>query len=159
MLLDSELTCKIADFGLSRDMDGLEYYTLHRMAIPVRWSAPEVVNEHKFYKTSDVWSFGILAMEIYTDGEEPYTGWANQRICLEVSAGYRMPCPKGCPEPAYDALIRPCWAHDPTARPSFEDLAQRIVSVFPELAAVMRTSGSSSSNPVPVRRQVKCMNI
>lgn len=29
-------------------------------AIPVRWSAPESLEEHKFSQKSDVWSYGIL---------------------------------------------------------------------------------------------------
>ena len=148
VLLDSELRCKIADFGLSRDMDGKQYYTMHRMAIPLRWSAPEVVNDSKFYKASDVWSFGILAMEIYTNGADPYQGWSNQRVTVEISCGYRLPCPMACPAHVYDTLILPCWAHEPADRPSFEDLAQGVSNVFPEHGCARTGSVSSGSRRV-----------
>lgn len=37
-------------------------------AIPVRWSAPEVVEFRKFSSKSDVWSFGMVLYELFTQG-------------------------------------------------------------------------------------------
>lgn len=39
---------------------------------PVKWTAPEAINENKFTIKSDVWSFGILLYEIVTFGQTPY---------------------------------------------------------------------------------------
>ena len=37
-------TSKIADFGMSRDLDDHQYYITSGGKIPVKWTAPEVSN-------------------------------------------------------------------------------------------------------------------
>ena len=45
VLVAADMTCKVSDFGLFRDH---VYYQMHRKKIvPVRWSAPEVLNLEK----------------------------------------------------------------------------------------------------------------
>ena len=34
--------CKVADFGLSRDLSNEEYYISQGGVVPVKWTAPEV---------------------------------------------------------------------------------------------------------------------
>lgn len=45
VLVDASLTCKIADFGLSRGVDNSvdQEYTTNGGKIPVRWTAPEAI--------------------------------------------------------------------------------------------------------------------
>ena len=38
----------------------------------VKWTAPEAMFKNKFSIKSDVWSFGILMMEVITNGGKPY---------------------------------------------------------------------------------------
>lgn len=42
--------------------------------IPLLWAAPEVVDRRKYTIKSDVWSFGILMVELFLYGERPYDG-------------------------------------------------------------------------------------
>jgi len=39
---------------------------------PVKWTAPEAIDNGKYTIKSDVWSFGILLYEIMTFGQTPY---------------------------------------------------------------------------------------
>ena len=73
VLVNSQLVCKIADFGLSREIlqsnvDGA--YTTRGGKIPVRWTAPEAIAFRKFTSASDVWSFGIVMWEVSAWKEE-----------------------------------------------------------------------------------------
>lgn len=62
-------SCVIADFGLSCPMAlTSDYYKSKAGRIPVRWSAPESIFFKRFSVKSDVWSYGILIQEIFTDG-------------------------------------------------------------------------------------------
>lgn len=67
VLVDDRLTCKIADFGLSRWLSGgygeQEYTTKNGGKIPIRWTAPEAINFYKYTAASDVWSFGVVVWE------------------------------------------------------------------------------------------------
>ncbi len=40
--------------------------------LPLRWKAPEVLQERRYSTASDVWSFGIVMYEMLTYGCHPY---------------------------------------------------------------------------------------
>lgn len=134
VLVDSSMTAKIADFGLSRgihesdhseDEAGAGYYYRSQSGVfPVRWSAPESMESLRFTSASDCWSFGILLFEIISDGQKPYPYLkTNDLVISAVSRGKRMPRHPECDDHLYEALLL-CWRSDPADRPSFDDLAK-----------------------------------
>ncbi|EDQ85118.1 uncharacterized protein MONBRDRAFT_29610 [Monosiga brevicollis MX1] len=126
VLLSSELRGKIADLGLTRQAEAdSEYYTSKGGAVPVRWSAPEALEEHKFSQASDVWSWGILLYEIETKAALPYDGMSNQKVWINVAAGYRLEKPTQTPAALY-ALMRDCWAEETRSRPGFCEVVNRL---------------------------------
>ena len=120
VLVSSERRAKIADFGMSRETVNSEYYRSKGGQLPIRWTAPEALEEQKFSEKSDVWSYGVLLHEIWTKAELPYKEMDNRRVWVEVLAGYRLPCPPGCPQEVH-AIMMQCW-QDPHERPTFETL-------------------------------------
>jgi hypothetical protein len=62
LLLHSSLPPYPLNFltGMSRDTADSEYYQSKSGQIPVRWSAPESLEQQKFSERTDVWSFGVL---------------------------------------------------------------------------------------------------
>lgn len=126
VLLDQELRCKIADFGLSRGVrsEGSSIepeYTTNGGKIPVRWTAPEAITHRKFTPSSDVWSFGVVIWEVCSFGERPYWDWTNQKVISEVMIGYRLPPPMDCPMGLY-RVAQWCWKMERHERPTFTQL-------------------------------------
>eukprot|EP00043_Microstomoeca_roanoka_P012816 m.124683 g.124683 ORF g.124683 m.124683 type:complete len:1648 (+) comp15598_c3_seq1:166-5109(+) len=141
VLLSSEWRGRIADFGMSRESEAESaYYHSRGGAVPVRWSAPEALEHHKFSEKSDVWSFGILCHEMYTKAELPYSGWSNQKVWVSVMDGYRLPQANSCPDFVY-AMMMQCWATVASNRPTFST----IVTAFNERLADI----PNSQNDVP----------
>uniref|UniRef100_A0A8R1HMP4 receptor protein-tyrosine kinase n=1 Tax=Caenorhabditis japonica TaxID=281687 RepID=A0A8R1HMP4_CAEJA len=125
VLIDTELRCKIADFGLSRGVrseGSVEpEYTTNGGKIPVRWTAPEAITHRKFTPSSDVWSFGVVIWEVCSFGERPYWDWTNQKVISEVMIGYRLPPPMDCPMGVY-RIAQWCWKMERHERPTFTQL-------------------------------------
>ena len=68
-LVGENLTVKISDFGLSRDIYAADYYRMQtKSLVPIRWMPPESIFFGKFTTESDIWSFGIIMWEIYSYG-------------------------------------------------------------------------------------------
>ena len=125
VLLDGNGVAKIADFGMSRQAVGKEYYLSSKGGhLPIRWTAPECLEDYRFSEQSDVWSFGILLHELWTKAELPYKGWRNEKVWVQVLGGYRLPCPPGCPIRIH-ILMLSCW-NEPGDRPAFSSICQTI---------------------------------
>uniref|UniRef100_A0A9J2PLY1 receptor protein-tyrosine kinase n=1 Tax=Ascaris lumbricoides TaxID=6252 RepID=A0A9J2PLY1_ASCLU len=127
VLVDSKLCCKIADFGLSRGLEGSveQEYTTNGGKIPVRWTAPEAITHRKFTAASDVWSFGVVMWEVCSFGERPYWEWTNQKVISEITLGYRLPAPMDTPQSLHDLMMR-CWHIDRHKRPTFAQILQTL---------------------------------
>lgn len=150
VLVNAALVCKIADFGLSREIESategayttrvslfflfplfhysrrsLKFFSLQGGKIPVRWTAPEAIAFRKFTSASDVWSMGIVCWEVMSYGERPYWNWSNQDVIKSIEKGYRLPAPMDCPEAIYQLMLD-CWQKERTHRPTFANLTQTL---------------------------------
>ncbi|XP_068433010.1 ephrin type-A receptor 7 isoform X3 [Clinocottus analis] len=123
ILVNSNLVCKVSDFGLSRviDDDPDAVYTTTGGKIPVRWTAPEAIQYRKFTSASDVWSYGIVMWEVMSYGERPYWDMSNQDVIKAIEEGYRLPAPMDCP-PGLHQLMLDCWQKDRAERPKFDQI-------------------------------------
>ncbi|XP_077151781.1 tyrosine-protein kinase Fgr isoform X2 [Ranitomeya variabilis] len=129
ILVDNNVVCKVADFGLARLIEDNEYTARQGAKFPIKWTAPEAAMYGRFTIKSDVWSFGILVCELLTKGRIPYPGMSNREVLEQVERGYRMPCPSGCPPSLHDLMLQ-CWKGDPEERPTFEYLQSFLEDYF-----------------------------
>eukprot|EP00049_Salpingoeca_infusionum_P025359 m.18780 g.18780 ORF g.18780 m.18780 type:complete len:1662 (-) comp7950_c0_seq1:195-5180(-) len=133
MMLSSDLTVQVGDFGLARDTEESEYYRATSGQIPVRWTAPEALEGSVFSEPTDVWSMGILCHEIWTQAALPYKGMSNREVWAKVTDGYRLPRAEGCSQVTYKLMLS-MWAKDPTARPSFAIIAKSLSAIIEQEA-------------------------
>uniref|UniRef100_A0A8C4DDV3 Ephrin type-B receptor 3 n=1 Tax=Dicentrarchus labrax TaxID=13489 RepID=A0A8C4DDV3_DICLA len=143
ILVNSNLVCKVSDFGLSRFLDDTSadptYTSSLGGKIPIRWTAPEAIAFRKFTSASDVWSYGIVMWEVVSYGERPYWDMSNQDVMTAVEQDYRLPPPMDCPMVLHQLMLE-CWMKERNMRPKFS----RIVSTLDKLlrnASVRRSRG------------------
>ncbi|NWU54335.1 EPHA2 protein, partial [Dromas ardeola] len=130
ILVNSNLVCKVSDFGLSRVLedDPEATYTTSGGKIPIRWTAPEAISYRKFTSASDVWSYGIVMWEVMSYGERPYWELSNHEVMKAINEGFRLPAPLDCPSAIYQLMMQ-CWQQERSRRPKFAD----IVSILDKL--------------------------
>ncbi|XP_053546229.1 ephrin type-A receptor 2 isoform X2 [Bombina bombina] len=130
ILVNSQLVCKVSDFGLSRVLedDPDATYTTSGGKIPIRWTAPEAISYRKFTSASDVWSYGIVMWEVMSYGERPYWEMSNHEVMRVINEGFRLPAPMDCPSAIFQLMMQ-CWQQERNRRPKFTD----IVSILDKL--------------------------
>ena len=120
VLVSSEEVCKVADMGLLREVDEQDLYMAQSaLPLPLRWMAPECMEDLKFSTASDVWSFGVFMWELFHPKEKhPYPEMKNMQLKLKVPMGYTMEPPEDAP-PIVKRIMKECWKLESDKRPSF----------------------------------------
>ncbi|XP_076461988.1 fibroblast growth factor receptor 2-like [Babylonia areolata] len=124
VLVAEEYVLKIADFGLTRNLQQFDYYRKTTDGrLPVKWMAPEALFDRKYTSKSDVWSYGVLLWEIFTLGGNPYPSVPVEELFNLLRNGHRMKKPPYASSEMY-GMMHSCWQEDPNDRPSFSRLVQ-----------------------------------
>eukprot|EP01097_Dermamoeba_algensis_P003207 TRINITY_DN2285_c0_g1_i3.p1 TRINITY_DN2285_c0_g1~~TRINITY_DN2285_c0_g1_i3.p1 ORF type:complete len:147 (+),score=28.89 TRINITY_DN2285_c0_g1_i3:125-565(+) len=119
LLLDSNGMIKVADFGLARvRIDSGNMTT--KVGTPL-YMAPELIRGEQYTESVDVYSFGIILWEMFTN-ITPFKGMDPLNVCLGVAyQGLRPVIPSNCPLPL-SHLITSCWNSAAELRPSFDSI-------------------------------------
>ncbi|XP_045482514.1 insulin-like receptor isoform X2 [Harmonia axyridis] len=154
-MVSENLVVKIGDFGMTRDIYETDYYRKGTKGLlPVRWMAPESLKDGVFTSSSDVWSYGVVLWEMATLASQPYQGLSNDQVLRYVIDGGVMERPENCPDKLY-TLMRFCWQHKASARPSFLKLCSLLLEDaspgFAEVSFYHSSAGleARTSRPTP----------
>ncbi|KAM9357933.1 ephrin type-B receptor 3b isoform 1-T1 [Symphorus nematophorus] len=151
ILVNSNLVCKVSDFGLSRfledDPTDPTYTSSLGGKIPIRWTAPEAIAYRKFTSASDVWSYGIVMWEVMSYGERPYWDMSNQDVINAVEQDYRLPPPMDCPT-ALHQLMLDCWVKERNLRPKFTQIVATLDKLIRNAASLKVVTNSTQSTGV-----------
>jgi len=134
-LVSQSFDVKVGDFGLTRKTYAKEYYRMTASSpLPIKWMAPESLNDGLFTTGSDLWAFGIVLYEIATFGRLPYPGLENMEVAeLVMNEDYRMDEPRGCP-PGFYKIMTECWEEDAEDRGTFEDKCSALIEISKRLS-------------------------
>lgn len=107
----------------------LQVATLTRQPSP-RWLAPELMDQSVTPNTkSDVWSFGMLILEVCT-GDVPFAPWKrNEQVMYQVSVNGLRPARPENNDWVTDGvweLMQQCW-REPDARPAIMEVHERLL--------------------------------
>ena len=132
VFFDAHGTAKVADMGLARVLaPGTQAAELTGETGTYSYMSPEMVRHEPYDTRSDVWSFGVLALEVLTQ-RRPYAGshLTPVQIAIGVSEGALFPqLPADLPEPLADLLLV-CFSPDPAERPPFGLLVTQLAAIL-----------------------------
>ncbi|KAF9262815.1 hypothetical protein L218DRAFT_959960 [Marasmius fiardii PR-910] len=150
ILVDEVRTCRLADFGLSREAPGTTMIeTSTGMKGSLRWMAPEMLKPSSTRESNedrsprDVYAYACTILEIMT-GKPPFSELHDIAVITEVLFNRGRPArPTGvlwCPDDVW-ALVEKCWDEDHHKRP-------RATYVHSYLTGLIRPDkGSGADSP------------
>ncbi|XP_067408150.1 serine/threonine-protein kinase LMTK3 [Emydura macquarii macquarii] len=142
-LLTSDLTVRLGDYGLSHNNYKEDYYiTPDRLWIPLRWVAPELLDEvHGTLvvvdqsKESNVWSLGVTIWELFEFGSQPYQHLSDEEVLAFVIKEQQMKLAKPrlkLPHSDYwYEVMQSCWL-PASQRPTLEELHLQLTYLLTE---------------------------
>ncbi|XP_053690254.1 tyrosine-protein kinase-like otk [Sabethes cyaneus] len=126
-IISSDFSAKISLPALSRDKYSKEYFKFKNQLLPVRWMAPECLQDDDFSIKSDIFSFAVLVWELFTQATElPFKDLSEEEYVTQAQAGkLEWKVAENTPE-ALHKILTTCWSVNPKERPSFSQLVVAI---------------------------------
>lgn len=133
---------RICDFGTACDVHTI----MSNAKGTVAWMAPEVITTTDYNEKCDVYSFGVIMWEIIMR-RVPFKKMSQFQIMRAVSdQKFRPPLVDSIPT-SIRTLIQLCWAHEPTCRPSFNNLLSLLNKVWDSLTGDFVSPGVQDNLP------------
>ncbi|KAF9643883.1 kinase-like protein [Thelephora ganbajun] len=133
ILVDNPVRARIADFGISivtRNDNSLRPATDQSMIFTLRWAAPEVLQGGNPSKKSDVYSFAMVMIEVFT-GAFPFNGRELPVTAAAIIGGERPPLVGHATfTPNLQELTQNCWRQDADERPEMSEIAQVLANII-----------------------------
>ncbi|KAL1691396.1 kinase-like domain-containing protein [Schizophyllum commune] len=125
ILVDDMGHARIADFGMAKIVASVTgenaSYTLSK-GLNGRWIAPELIRGQEAREASDVWSFGMVVLELMTE-KQPYAEQKNGfAVIVDISTGKHPRRPEVITDGMW-AILQRCWAFEPQDRPAMGEVA------------------------------------
>ncbi|KAL3748220.1 hypothetical protein ACJRO7_009453 [Eucalyptus globulus] len=138
VLLDEDLTAKIADFGLARCLDPEKSHLSTGIAGTLGYMAPEYVVRGQLTEKADVYSFGVLVLEILSGRKNSVFGQVSGSVLQSVWKQYKSNGLAECIDPVLKgtfpvsealnvlqiALL--CTQASPDLRPSMSEVVEML---------------------------------
>lgn len=118
ILLNSDGEIKLADLGFSVQLTQ-ERQLRHTLAGTPCWIAPEIVRHSTYDTKADIWSLGVLLIELI-EGEPPFLRYKQNQIfskILQNEIGLKNPA-----DPELTRILDYCLQAEPEARKSADEI-------------------------------------
>lgn len=156
ILISSGWDSKLADFGLSRNIDNIENNTF---AGTIQYSAPEILEDNEFSVAADVYSFGICLWEMAAR-DIPYEGTSPMEVLWGVvKEGLRPPLDDITTAKA-EPNVRDTTAnaehprHPPQIHEGSKDIEQRDKKIDARIEAAMVVAAGSVQQAKACRQRI-----
>ncbi|XP_067627176.1 tyrosine-protein kinase-like otk [Eurosta solidaginis] len=122
-VISSDFIVKVSYPALSKDKYSREYFKHRNTLLPIRWLAPECIQEDDYTTKTDIFAFGVVVWELFSQATKlPFEELSNEEIIQRSQSGeLQWKCANGTPEGLKEILLS-CWNLNPKERPSFSQL-------------------------------------
>ncbi|GFN90538.1 hepatocyte growth factor receptor [Plakobranchus ocellatus] len=131
-MMDEYSVVKLSDASFSWDLYPNEYmYDESRERhLPIRWMAPESLQDGYYDMRTDVWSFAVLVWELLTRGCLPFHEVTDSAGVSEyILQGYILGRPDTLSIDVYE-LLRICWSPENESRPSIATVSRTLSEIL-----------------------------
>jgi len=115
-------TAKVADFGLSRVLVGMDHGQTESNTGPLKWMAPEALLYKTYSERSDSWAFGCTIIEMLSEGQDPYPELTPVMAASAVMHKNNSPSINEDSPPILAELLENCFQRGPEKRPDFKQI-------------------------------------
>eukprot|EP01095_Lingulamoeba_sp_RSL-Kostka_P011922 TRINITY_DN464_c0_g2_i10.p1 TRINITY_DN464_c0_g2~~TRINITY_DN464_c0_g2_i10.p1 ORF type:complete len:480 (-),score=195.32 TRINITY_DN464_c0_g2_i10:319-1758(-) len=122
ILLGLDGSVKVADFGYAAQLTQKKKQRNTVVGTPY-WMAPELIKGNDYGKKVDIWSTGIMAMEM-AEAEPPYMDFAPLRALFLITTKGIPPLKDKNWSPEFQDFCRQCLITDVNERPGAKELLQ-----------------------------------
>eukprot|EP01122_Echinamoeba_exundans_P003791 TRINITY_DN1384_c0_g2_i1.p1 TRINITY_DN1384_c0_g2~~TRINITY_DN1384_c0_g2_i1.p1 ORF type:complete len:476 (-),score=88.04 TRINITY_DN1384_c0_g2_i1:84-1511(-) len=162
VIVSTDGTPKICDFGYSRIRSSdpgksTDYQTTRKVPMnnSIKWMSPENISEGLFSEKSDVWSWGVTAIEMLL-GRPPYGSVPAHTLPDMLRSGLASPIieiPTTRTPEWLTNLLRACFSQNPASRPSFADIVKVMDEGINSLRSASVSRPLAQSSPSQQRPQ------
>lgn len=106
-IISSDFIVKVSYPALCKDKYSREYFKHRNTLLPIRWLAPECIQEDEYTTKSDIYAFGVVVWELFTQATKmPLEELSNEEVIQRSQAQkLEWQCAEGTPECLKEILV------------------------------------------------------
>ncbi|SPP75635.1 tyrosine-protein kinase-like otk [Drosophila guanche] len=126
-VISSEFIVKVSYPALCKDKYSREYHKHRNALLPVRWMAPECIQEDEYTTKSDIFAYGVVVWELFNQATKlPQEELTSEQVIQRSQAGtLEWTVAEATPDSLKEILLS-CWLANPKERPSFSQLGSAL---------------------------------
>ncbi|RHZ85882.1 hypothetical protein Glove_59g15 [Diversispora epigaea] len=116
----------ITDFGLCKPVTENDPEKIYGV---IPYMAPETLSRGEYTQASDIYSFGMIMLEVLTSYPPYYNISHNENLAMDICKGLKPEIK--CETPRFfKEIIEKCWNFEPLNRPTAEELFSQLLEYF-----------------------------
>ena len=106
-MISSDFVVKVSYPALCKDKYSREYFKHRNTLLPIRWLAPECIQEDEYTTKSDIFAFGVVVWELFNQATKiPFEELSNEEIIQRSQSGkLEWSCAEETPEILKETLV------------------------------------------------------
>ncbi|RHZ73181.1 hypothetical protein Glove_232g224 [Diversispora epigaea] len=122
----SIFSCYITDFGLCKPVSENDPEKIYGI---IPYMAPETLSRGEYTQASDIYSFGMVMLEILTSYPPYYNVPHNASLVMEIYKGLKPEIKCEIPQ-FFKEIMEKCWNSEPLNRPTAEELKSQLSKYY-----------------------------